>query len=252
MSIAKRDVKDDLKKSIAELREKAKQEIEKLKAEGKLTLATGLDAAEKRLEDIEAQLEKLNPTTEVGKALLHTLEALAKKAEDKLKEEIKKLSGSFYDDDLKNTLLIEAEKLKKAAQEAIEKLKKEGKAKLAEGLEAVEKRVLDIDAQVRALNPTTEIGKAALAVLEGVLKKAETALEAEIKKLSGTYYDIKDDLKTQVDNLKKQAQEAIAKLLAQGKGALATEIKSLETHLVDLEAQLEKLNPNHRSRKGSS
>ena len=76
-----------------------------------------------------------------------------------MEEEIKKLTGSFYDDDLKNTLLIEGEKLKKAAQEAIEKLKKEGKAKLAEGLEAVEKRVLDIDAQVRALNPTTEIGK---------------------------------------------------------------------------------------------
>ena len=70
-------------------------------------------------------------------------------------------------------------------------------------------------------------------------------MEEEIKKLSGSFYDIKDDLKTQVDNLKKQAQEAIAKLLAQGKGALATEIKSLETHLVDPRSSIGEIEPNH-------
>ncbi|MEH2090050.1 hypothetical protein [Nostoc sp.] len=46
------------------------------------------------LVDLESQLEKLNPQTEVGKALLRGLETLVKGAEAKLEEEIKNLAGT--------------------------------------------------------------------------------------------------------------------------------------------------------------
>ena len=234
---------DDLVKSAQQLREAVKKELDKLKAEGKLALAAGLEKADKFVEELETQLKKLNPTTEVGKALLTTLEAALEKAKTKVEEEIKKLSGKYYDDTTKDDLKTQIDNLKKQAQEAIAKLLAQGKGALATEIKSLETHLVDLEAQLEKLNPTTEVGKALLKGLETLVKAAEGKLEEAIKKLSGSFYDVKDDLKTQIDNLKKQAQEAIAKLLAQGKGALATEIKSLETHLVDLEAQLEKLNP---------
>ena len=235
------DLKNTLLIEAEKLKKLAQEEIEKLKKEGKAKLAEGLEAAEKRILDIDAQLRALNPKTEVGKAVLSVLEGLLKKAETALEAEIKKLSGSYYD--IKDDLKTQVDNLKKQAQEAIAKLLAQGKGALATEIKSLETHLVDLEAQLEKLNPTTEVGKALLKGLETLVKAAEGKLEEEIKKLSGSFYDIKDDLKTQVDNLKKQAQEAIAKLLAQGKGALATEIKSLETHLVDLEAQLEKLNP---------
>ena len=240
------DTKDDLKNSIDQLKEEAKKEIEKLEAEGKGALASGIQSAEKKLEDFESQLEKLNPTTDVGKALLSALEGLVKKAEEELKAEIAKVSGSYYEGDLKDQLLIDAAKLKKEAEEEIEKLKKEGKGELAKGLEAVEKVVLDLESQLQALNSSSEVGKALLSTLEALLKKAETKLEEEIKKLSGSYYeeDVKQTLIDEVNKLKKEAQDEIEKLKKEGKGELAKGIEAVEKRVVDIETQLEKLNPS--------
>jgi division protein CdvB (Snf7/Vps24/ESCRT-III family) len=54
--------------------------------------------------------------------------------------------------------------------------------------------IVDLDTQLHALNPQTEVGKGLLGILEIGLKKAETALEAEIKKLSGSFYADDDEL----------------------------------------------------------
>jgi len=237
--------KDELKKSIDKLKEEAKKEIEKLKAEGKVALAVGIEDIEKKLEDFETQIEKLDPQTVVGKALLSALEGLVKKVEEDLEAEIKKLSGSYYDGDLKDELLLEADKLKKLAEEEIEKLKNEGKAELAKGIEAVEKVVLDLESQLQALNPSTEVGKALLSALEGLLKKAEDKLEEELKKISGSYYDdVKDDLKKEIEAIKEAANKEIEKLKSEGKAALAIGLQTIEKKVEDLEAQVEQLNPD--------
>ena len=334
-TLVKRDTKDDLSKSVEQLRETVKKELDKLKAEGKLALAAGLEKADKLVEEVEGQLKKLNPTTEVGKALLATLEATLEKAKAKVEEEIKKLSGSFYAEvDFSAIVLKQVGQIYDQAKSAIETLAKSGKKELVNGLEKTIAFIKSVDEKVKTLKPTTESGKfivqlveklvkTGVDILEADLKKAqgtyfetdankeallkavsavldeadkikkedkkelavtlpkvialvkqiqtdfktlhpttpvgkaifdgvsnlvneiEVYLEAELKSVSGTFYDetVKDELKTQIDNLKKQAQEAIAKLLGQGKTVLAEEVKKLETHLVDLEAQLEKLNP---------
>ena len=313
-----------------------------MRAEGKLALAAGLEKADKLVEEIGGQIVKVNPTTEVGKALLATLEATLEKAKTKVEEEIKKLSGSFYADvDIKALALKQVGQIYDQLQTAVEALVKThsmGKKQLTNGLVDAIQILKSADEKVKALKLTTDDGKIfvqtddklitiAIDILEADLKKlrgtyfeadankeallkavsdvldgaekliaktkkedkfalvvgltkivaifkeiqpqfkaieattsltkpifdgitdlvteGETYLEAELKSVSGGFYDetVKDELKTQLDNLKKQAQEAIAKLMGQGKTVLAEEVKKLETHLVDLEAQLEKLNP---------
>ena len=105
-SLVKRDVKDDITKTIQDLQDSVKIELDKLKAEGKLGLATGLHEIEIVLTFLESQLSIINPNTEIGKALLKTVETALEKVKQDLENEIKKLSGSFYADDPIETLLL--------------------------------------------------------------------------------------------------------------------------------------------------
>jgi hypothetical protein len=200
------DVKEQLIIQSEKLRKLAADEIEKLKAAGKHELAFGLEKLDKVVMDLETQLHALNPQTEIGKGLLAVLEAGLKKAETAMEAEIKKLSGSFFADEKKDDLLAQTDKLKKLAADEIAKLKAEGKMVLAAGIEKLDKTLVDIETQLKGLNPQTEVGKGLLAVVEAGLKKVETALEAEIKKLSGGFYadDELEKLKAQLeDELKK-------------------------------------------------
>lgn len=238
-------MKEDLLKQADNLKTLAADALTKLKAEGKTLLAAGLERAEKYLLDIDSQLKNLNPSSELGKILLSALEILLKKAEESLEAEIKKLSSSFYADDLKTELLKQAGALRILAENEMTKLKSEGKVLLATGLEFVDKFIVDLETQLEKLNTTTELGKTALAGLEALLKKAETELQAEIKKLSGSFYetDLKAELLKQADNLKKLAEDEIAKLKADGKTLLATGLESAEKLLLDIDTQLRNLNP---------
>jgi predicted nucleic acid-binding Zn-ribbon protein len=92
------------------------------------------------------------------------------------------------------------------AADEIAKLKAEGKVVLAAGIQKLDKTLVDLETQLKGLNPQTEVGKGLLAIVEAGLKKVETALEAEIKKLSGGFYadDELEKLKAQLeDELKK-------------------------------------------------
>jgi cell division protein FtsB len=332
---------DELKNQVDNLKKQAQDAIQKLMAQGKIALAGGIKNLETHLIDLESQLEKLNPQTEVGKALLKSLEALVKGAETKLEEEIKKLSGGFYADDMvRAALMKDVGDLYDQVKAGIEELAKTGKTELINGLDKAIKFIEVLKAKVMTLEPTTDLGKAVLNLVEQLAVKGEDILKTDLKKAQGpmfyaadpdkeallalagkiydegkagyeklakedkkvvinaltktvalikeaetdlmslhptttigktiltgveklvkqietvldmdlkalekgpqTYDATTDELKNQIDNLKKQAQDAIQKLMAQGKTALAGGIKALETHLIDLESQLEKLNP---------
>ncbi len=244
--------KDDLLAQTDKLKKLAADEIAKLKAEGKMVLAAGIEKLDKTLVDIETQLKGLNPQTEVGKGLLAIVEAGLKKVETALEAEIKKLSGGFFADEKKDELLAQTDKLKKLAADEIAKLKAEGKQVLAAGIQKLDKTLVDLETQLKGLNPQTEVGKGLLAIVEAGLKKVETALEAEIKKLSGGFFadEKKDDLLAQTDKLKKLAADEIAKLKAEGKMVLAAGIEKLDKTLVDIETQLKGLNPQTEVGKG--
>jgi exonuclease VII large subunit len=211
------------------LRKLATDEIAKLKAEGKHALAAELEIADKTLIDLETQLKNLNPTTEVGKGLLLVVEAGLKKVETKIEDEIKKLSGSFFADDKKDVLLAESEKLKKVVADEIAKLEGEGKHVLAAELEKADKTIIDLETQLKNLNPTTDVGKGLLLVVEAGLKKVETAVEAEIKKLSGSFYEGDDEL----EKLKAKLEEE--------KKNMGADSPVIEDIRAKIEAELKKL-----------
>jgi len=94
-SIAKRDTKDDLLKNAETLKELVKSELDKLKAEGKVLLGTGLQEAEKVVLDLENQLKNLNPTTDLGKIALAGVETVLKDLETKVEAEVKKTVRRF-------------------------------------------------------------------------------------------------------------------------------------------------------------
>ncbi|MDZ8064617.1 MAG: bacteriocin [Nostoc sp. DedQUE08] len=61
---------------IDDLKELSDDELMAIVGGAKTALAEGIKQLEGHLVDLEAQLEKLNPQTEVGKALLKSLETL--------------------------------------------------------------------------------------------------------------------------------------------------------------------------------
>ncbi|MEH2281712.1 MAG: hypothetical protein V7K90_10370 [Nostoc sp.] len=63
------------------LKELSDDELVAIVGGAKTVLADGIKKLEAHLVDLEAQLEKLNPQTEVGKGLLKSLETLVKAAE---------------------------------------------------------------------------------------------------------------------------------------------------------------------------
>jgi len=104
-SIVKRDTKNQLLEDAQELRNSAEYMIAKLKSEGKSSLTSNLEEYNKLLIDLMTQLKNINPTTEVGKALLITMETSLKLARIVIVREIEKLSVHFYADDPKDELL---------------------------------------------------------------------------------------------------------------------------------------------------
>jgi len=191
-SIVKRDTKDELLKSAQTLRYLAQKEIAKLKAEGKSLLASSLEKTDKLVIDLKNLLQNLNPTTDIGKAFLITIEAGLKKAETAIEDEIKKFSGSFYADDLKDELLKQAQNLNNMANDWIAKLKQQGKGDLTVNLEKVLKLVFDYETEIKNLDANTEIGKDLLVSVQDNLKKVETTLKDELKKLDSNEDILKD------------------------------------------------------------
>ncbi|MEH1815620.1 MAG: hypothetical protein V7K26_27430 [Nostoc sp.] len=63
------------------LKELSDSELVAIVGGAKMVLAEGIKNLEAHLVDLESQLEKLNPQTEVGKGLLKSLETLVKGAE---------------------------------------------------------------------------------------------------------------------------------------------------------------------------
>ena len=238
--------KDELKDSIEKVKAEATAAIEKLKAQGKTALAGGIKNLETHLVDLEAQLEKLNPQTEVGKALLKSLEALVKGAETRLEEEIKKLTGTFYDETTKDELKNQVDNLKKQAQDAIQKLMAQGKTALAEGIKKLEAHLVDLEAQLEKLNPQTEVGKALLKGLEALVKGAEGKLEEEIKKLAGSYF-VDDAVKTallkQVSDLYDEVKAGIETLMKTGKTELVTGLEKVIQFVKAIDMKIKALKP---------
>jgi uncharacterized membrane protein YeiB len=94
-AVVKRDVKADLLTKTAELLTKSNGIISLLESQGKPLLAAGVKTIEKFVIDIEQHLQALHPTSELGKMALSALEGLLKTAENKLEDELKKISGAF-------------------------------------------------------------------------------------------------------------------------------------------------------------
>lgn len=85
-----------------------------------------------------------------------------KKAKEILEKAMKAYSVKYFDEEFKDEVLIECQKLEIEAQEVVDKLKKKGKAKSAEGVRVIEKNLIDIETQLKSLNPKTEFGKSLL------------------------------------------------------------------------------------------
>jgi nucleotidyltransferase/DNA polymerase involved in DNA repair len=85
--------KEELLKDAAKLRGEASAAIEKLKKEGKGTLALELKALEDTIINVEHTVEMAHPTSEIGKVALHAAETVLQGLEHKLEAAIKKLSG---------------------------------------------------------------------------------------------------------------------------------------------------------------
>ncbi len=82
----------------------------------------------------------------------------------------------------------QSDKLRKLVADEIAKLKAQGKRDLSAPLERLDKTIIDIETQMKGLNPKTEVGKEKPSSLEKALKEVETKLEAEFKKLSGSFF----------------------------------------------------------------
>jgi len=180
--LVKRDTKDDLLKNAETLKDLVTKELDKLKAEGKVLLGTGLQEAEKVLLDLENQLKNLNPTTDLGKVALSAVETVLKDLETKVEAEVKKLSGSRVKRDTKDDLLKTITDLLTKASAAVETLQKTGKTALVDGLDKSIKFLKDVETQLMTLKPTTDLGKALLEGLDQLVKQGEAALEADLKK----------------------------------------------------------------------
>ncbi len=59
---------------------------------------------------------------------------------------------------------------------------------MAAHLERLDRTVIDLETEMMGINPKSESGKQVLSSLEKALKEAETKLEAELKKLSVSFY----------------------------------------------------------------
>jgi len=238
---------DELKKQVDNLKKQAQEEIKKLEGEGKTVLANGIKALETRLVDLESQLEKLNPTTEVGKALLKSLEALVKGAETKLEEEIKKLSGGFYADDaVRTALLKDVSDMYDQAKAGIEELAKTSKTALIEGLEKVIKFIDVLDAKVKSLKPTTDLGKVIVELVEKLAKTGSDFLKDDLKKVQGSFYAEdadKEALLKVVNDLLDTGKAAYEKLSKEDKPKVIDALTKTVTLVKEAEAGLKELMP---------
>jgi len=226
------------------LRKEAQGLIEKLKAEGKHVFAEEISVLEKEVELLEKKLKEINPTTELGKIAQDAAKKVLAALETKLKAEIKKLEGHFFDtkQDLKN----DAAKLRAEVKKEAEKLKKEGKHVLAEEITVLEKEVEVLEKKIATYNPKTEVGKVALDAAKSILKSLETKLKAKIASLEkgGFFFDdTKKALGEDAEKLKKEAASVIEQLKKEGKHVLAEEISVIEKEVEALEAKIAKANP---------
>lgn len=87
------DLKDRLIQLADELKETAEIVISFLKAQGKSIEASELQLLASVVSDIEKRLETIDPKTELGKVLLHSVEDLLKKTEEKVQDFLNKLDS---------------------------------------------------------------------------------------------------------------------------------------------------------------
>lgn len=235
--------KDDLKTDLNKLKQQASSEIAKLKSEGKVALAHEIEVLEKEIHKAEETLEKLHPQTDMGKIGLHALETVIKKLEEKLHNKMKSLGGFFYDS-TKDQLIAKAKELKHKSEEAIKKLKQEGKTSQAHEIEIMEKDIDVVEKHLADLSPSTEAGKLGIHAVEMVLRGLEEKLNAKLKSVEGSFYDLKEDLIKDASKLATQAAKAIEKLKSEGKHVLAAEIQLLDNELRMVEKKIHDAHPS--------
>ncbi|CAG2105345.1 unnamed protein product [Medioppia subpectinata] len=151
----------------------------------------------------------------------------------------------------KDELMKELEALKKEMLEMLEQLKKQGKQELGKVLTNLEQQVELLESQLQKLDPKDPLAKILLQQLQTLTKILEQEIKAEIDRLKHVSVlftnqdDPLDQLKKELEALKKEALELLDKLKREGKQELGKTLATLEQQIEMIESQLEKLDPKN-------
>ncbi|CAG2176920.1 unnamed protein product, partial [Oppiella nova] len=127
-------IKDALLKEVSELLDETIKAIDTLKKSGKDELRKGLTKAIEITKNMDTQLKKLNPTTDLGKVLYKGIDTLVVEAEAWLESELKNVPPKEANDDIKDVVLKQVAQILDDARKAIDTLKASGKDALINGL----------------------------------------------------------------------------------------------------------------------